>query len=156
MVAAGWRDYDSSFTRGTRSGWTDRRGPVSTTTPHQNPPEDVQRGRKSPLLGQLAVDRQPTHPVVVPSRTPSGVVRRPVVVLVLTAVTLGLYSLYWWYEVNREMADVGRAWGTPELGERPLMSLLAVFPGCLLIVRAFRTSGRLFLPPPFGLGRGSE
>jgi hypothetical protein len=47
------------------------------------------------------------------------------------------YSLYWWYQVNREMADLGTARNDPEgLGDNPTTSLLAIFPGGLIIVPA--------------------
>jgi hypothetical protein len=61
-------------------------------------------------------------------------IRHPVAVPALTVVTLGIYGLYWWYQVNREMVDLGRARGIEGLGEKPLYSLLAVFPGLLIIV----------------------
>ena len=61
-------------------------------------------------------------------------IRHPVAVPLLTLVTLGIYGLYWWYQINREMADLGRARGLEGLGEKPLYSLLAVFPGLLIIV----------------------
>ncbi len=46
-------------------------------------------------------------------------------VLLWSIVTLGIYGIYWWYTVNRELADVGRARGTTELGDNPLLSTLA-------------------------------
>ncbi len=61
-------------------------------------------------------------------------IRHPVVVPVLTIITLGIYGLYWWYQVNREMRDLGLARGVDGLGEKPLNSLLAWFPGALIIV----------------------
>ena len=35
-------------------------------------------------------------------------IRHPVGVAVLTLITLGIYGLYWWYQVNREMVDLGK------------------------------------------------
>ena len=67
-------------------------------------------------------------------------VRNPIVVVVLTIVTLGIYQLFWWYFVNREMADHGRAHGTTELGDNPTKSTLALFPGALLVVPAIWTT----------------
>jgi hypothetical protein len=61
-------------------------------------------------------------------------IRHPVAVPVLTVITLGIYGLYWWYQVNRELADLGRARGLEGLGDKPLYSLFAVFPGLLVIV----------------------
>jgi hypothetical protein len=65
--------------------------------------------------------------------------RSPVAVAILSIVTFGIYSLFWWYFVNREMADLGRAKGTNELGDSPVKSLLAIFPGALVIVPAIWT-----------------
>jgi hypothetical protein len=65
--------------------------------------------------------------------------RSPVAVAIVSIVTFGIYSLFWWYFVNREMADLGRAKGTNELGDSPVKSLLAIFPGALLIVPAIWT-----------------
>jgi hypothetical protein len=61
-------------------------------------------------------------------------IRHPVAVPVLTIITLGIYGLYWWYQINREMRDLGEARGVDGLGEKPLNSLLAFFPGALIIV----------------------
>jgi len=60
--------------------------------------------------------------------------RNPFVVAVLAIVTLNIYLVLWWYFANREMADYGRARGTAELGDSPMKSALAFFPGGLLIV----------------------
>src|ERR1044072_3697597 len=70
-------------------------------------------------------------------------VRHPVAVPVLTVVTLGIYGIYWWYQINREMVDRGKAKGTDGLGENATTSLLAVFPGFLVII-----------PPYFSLYNG--
>src|SRR5206468_4328443 len=50
--------------------------------------------------------------------------------------TLGIYCFVWYYNVNREMSDLGRARGTAELGDSPGTSLLAVTLGALIIVPA--------------------
>jgi hypothetical protein len=70
-------------------------------------------------------------------------VRHPVAVPVLTIITLGIYGIYWWYQINREMVDLGRARGAQGLGENATNSLLAVFPGALVII-----------PPYFSLYNG--
>jgi Domain of unknown function (DUF4234) len=64
--------------------------------------------------------------------------RSPVWVAVLGLVTLGIYSLFWWYFINREMADLGRAKGV-DLGDSPAKSVLAIIPGALIIVPAIMT-----------------
>ena len=71
-------------------------------------------------------------------------VRNPVAVAVLAVVTLGIYLVCWWYFVNRELADLGRARGTSELGDSPVKSTLALFPGALLIVPAIWTTVTTF------------
>ena len=36
-------------------------------------------------------------------------VRHPVAVPILSLITIGIYYVYWWYQVNREVMDLGRA-----------------------------------------------
>ena len=72
-------------------------------------------------------------------------IRHPVGVAVLTLITLGIYGLYWWYQVNREMVDLGRARNADGLGDNPTTSLLAFFPG-----------GFVILPPFFSLYNGTQ
>jgi uncharacterized protein DUF4234 len=61
-------------------------------------------------------------------------IRHPVAVVALSLVTIGIYYLYWWYQINREMRDLGLARNVDGLGEKPVYSLLAFFPGALIIV----------------------
>ena len=65
-------------------------------------------------------------------------VRSVVWVIVLAIVTLGIYVIFWWYFVNREMADYGQVRGR-RLGDSPVKSTLALFPGGLIIVPAIWT-----------------
>ena len=62
-------------------------------------------------------------------------VRNPWAVALLPFVTFGIYHLVWWYRINRELRDFGRARGR-DLGQNPTASVLALFPGGLLIVPA--------------------
>ena len=71
-------------------------------------------------------------------------IRGPVTVAILSIVTLGIYLLFWWYFVNREMADYGRTRGTNELGDSPTKSTLALFPGGLVVVPAIWTTVTTF------------
>jgi hypothetical protein len=57
-------------------------------------------------------------------------------VAILSVITLGIYVFFWWYFINREMADYGRAKGTTELGDSPGKSVLAITLGALIIVPA--------------------
>jgi hypothetical protein len=49
--------------------------------------------------------------------------------------------LVWWYRINRELRDYGRAKGY-DLGQNPTNSLLALFPGGLIIVPALMSYWR--------------
>jgi hypothetical protein len=60
-------------------------------------------------------------------------IRSPWAVALLPIVTLGIYHLVWWYRINRELRDYGRAKGY-DLGQNPTNSLLALFPGAFIIV----------------------
>jgi hypothetical protein len=71
-------------------------------------------------------------------------VRNPIVVAILSIITLGIYVIFWHYYVNREMADYGRARGTTELGDNPTKSLLALFPGAFIVVPAIWTTVTTF------------
>ncbi len=68
-------------------------------------------------------------------------VRSPWAAALLPIITLGIYHLVWWYRINREMRDYGKAKGY-DLGQNPTSSLLALFPGGLIIVPALITYWR--------------
>src|SRR5436190_9115427 len=62
-------------------------------------------------------------------------VRSPWAAALLPLITLGIYHLVWWYRINRELRDYGRAKGY-DLGQNPTSSLLALFPGAIIVVPA--------------------
>ena len=68
-------------------------------------------------------------------------IRSPWAAALLPFVTLGIYHLVWWYRINRELRDYGRATGY-DLGQNPTNSVLALFPGGLIIVPALITYWR--------------
>ncbi|HEY7257275.1 MAG TPA: DUF4234 domain-containing protein [Solirubrobacterales bacterium] len=68
-------------------------------------------------------------------------IRSPWAAALLPFVTLGIYHLVWWYRINREMRDYGQAKGY-DLGQNPTNSVLALFPGGLIIVPALITYWR--------------
>src|SRR5581483_7304178 len=70
-------------------------------------------------------------------------IRSPWAVALLPIITLGIYHLVWWYRINRELRDYGRAKGY-DLGQNPTNSLLALFPGAFIIVPALITYWRCF------------
>lgn len=55
----------------------------------------------------------------------------------LAPITLFIYSALWWYYINRELRDLGRAHNSQELGDSPGLSVLAVTLGALIIVPPF-------------------
>jgi Domain of unknown function (DUF4234) len=73
-------------------------------------------------------------------------VRNPLAVVGLSLITIGVYYFFWWYFINREMRDLGRARNT-DLGQNPGQSVLAITLGALIIVPAivtlWTTSGRI-------------
>jgi hypothetical protein len=71
-------------------------------------------------------------------------IRSSVGVAVLTGVTLLIYLFFWWYFVNRELADYGRTRGSAELGDSPGKSTLAITLGALIIVPAVWTTVTTF------------
>jgi Domain of unknown function (DUF4234) len=72
-------------------------------------------------------------------------VRHPLVAFGLVFLTLGIYYLVWYYKVNRELRDLGRATGEEErLGRSPFTSLLAITLGWLIIVPPFVSFYRTF------------
>jgi Domain of unknown function (DUF4234) len=63
-----------------------------------------------------------------------GKIRNPLGVIGLGFLTLGVYVIFWWYYVNKEMAEIGQARGTTECGDNPTNSVLALIPGGFVIV----------------------
>ena len=73
---------------------------------------------------------------------PRPKVQSTAVVVGLTIVTLGIYSLVWYYRVNREMRDLGRALGDSELADsRPGRSVWAMVAGSLFVIPTIVTMG---------------
>ena len=73
-------------------------------------------------------------------------IRNPLGVVALSIVTIGIYYVLWWYFINREMRDLGKA-RNRDLGQSPGQSVLAITLGALIIVPAlvtlWRTSARI-------------
>jgi hypothetical protein len=62
----------------------------------------------------------------------------------LPYVTFVIYLFFWWYYINREMADYGKAKGSNELGDSPGKSVLAITLGALIIVPAILSNINTF------------
>jgi Domain of unknown function (DUF4234) len=82
--------------------------------------------------------------VRIPGSEGTAKIRSLWAVALLPIITIAIYYFYWWYQINREMKDFGRAKGTDELGDSPGMSLLAVTLGALIIVPVLVSSYRGF------------
>ena len=61
----------------------------------------------------------------------------------LAVITLGIYLVCWWYFINRELADLGRAKGTRARGQ-PREVHARALPGRALIVPALWTTVTTF------------
>ncbi|HEX8052607.1 MAG TPA: DUF4234 domain-containing protein [Thermoleophilaceae bacterium] len=61
-------------------------------------------------------------------------VRNPVTSALLDLVTFGIYGIYWYFVTNRDLAALGRARGTKDLGDNPTNSLLALLPGAFVVI----------------------
>jgi hypothetical protein len=75
-------------------------------------------------------------------------VRDEGLVVLWTILTLGIYNVVWYYRINREMRDFGRAHGDEKLANsNPTLSVLAVTLGSLVIVPSivsyWKTTGRI-------------
>jgi hypothetical protein len=69
--------------------------------------------------------------------------RNPLVAFLLVFLTLGIYYLVWYYKINRELRDLGRATGQEQrLGTSPFTSLLAITVGWLVLVPPFVSTYR--------------
>jgi hypothetical protein len=87
-------------------------------------------------------------------------VRNPWAVFGLTLITLGIYQVFWYYRINREMADWGEATDT-DLGDSPGTSVLAITLGAIILIpflisvyhtgqrieRSQRAAGRVTISP---------
>ncbi len=79
----------------------------------------------------------PMAPIVPIAGAPAGTnakARSGWLVLLWSVLTFGIYGIYWWYSINRELADVGGARDTDELGTNPVLSALAYTFGGVLVV----------------------
>jgi hypothetical protein len=66
-----------------------------------------------------------------------GKIRNPLGVIGLSLITLGIYTIFWYYFVNKELAEIGRAHNTDECGTSPGTSVLAITLGIFIIVPPF-------------------
>jgi hypothetical protein len=77
------------------------------------------------------------EPVQIAGSDYTGKIRNPLGVVGLTFVTLGIYWFFWYYYLNKELAEMGKARNTDELGTSPGTSVLAVTLGAFILVPPF-------------------
>jgi hypothetical protein len=66
-----------------------------------------------------------------------GKIRNPLGVIGLSLITLGIYAIFWYYYTQKELAEMGQARNTEELGTSPGNSVLAITLGAFIIVPPF-------------------
>jgi drug/metabolite transporter (DMT)-like permease len=78
----------------------------------------------------------PKKSVVLNEHGARAKIRNPWLVALFSFITLGIYYLFWYYFVNREMADYGEA-NQVDIGHSPGMSVVAITIGAFIIVPPF-------------------
>jgi len=127
---------------------------MSTQEPEATPsemPEPVHSATPDPPLPAMPDENrlmmpestQSPGPVVTPKKKvvlnqhgATAKIRNPWLVALFIVITLGIYHLFWYYFVNREMADYGEANNT-DIGHSPGMSVVAITLGAFIIVPPF-------------------
>jgi hypothetical protein len=66
-----------------------------------------------------------------------GKIRNPLGVIGLSIITLGIYTIFWYYFINKELAEIGRTHNSEECGTSPGTSVLAITLGVFIIVPPF-------------------
>lgn len=124
---------------------TEESEPTPSTTPEPIPsaaskaplPDD-----ESPSMMPEATQSASTAPpipkknVVLSEHGATAKIRNPWLVALFSVITLGIYYLFWYYFVNREMADYGEA-NKVDIGHSPGMSVVAITIGGFIIVPPF-------------------
>src|SRR5947209_19024239 len=77
------------------------------------------------------------EPIQIQGSDTQAKVRNPLGVIGLTLITFGIYGIFWYYYVNKEMAKFGAARNTDQLGDSPGTSVLAVTLDAFFIVQPF-------------------
>ena len=77
------------------------------------------------------------EPIQIQGSDTQAKVRNPLGVIGLSLITFGIYGIFWYYYVNKEMAKFGAARNTDQLGDSPGTSVLAVTLGAFILVPPF-------------------
>jgi hypothetical protein len=79
-----------------------------------------------------------TAPVLRGSARPVGTVRSPVGGWLLALVTLGIYALFWYYNLNRELRDYDSS-----IRVDPALAVLSLFVPIVGLISIYNTGGRI-------------
>jgi hypothetical protein len=74
--------------------------------------------------------------VQIPGAGSTAKIRSVFAPALLPFITFAIYLIFWWYYINREMRDFGKAKGSNDLGDSPGKSVLAITLGALIVVPA--------------------
>jgi len=102
--------------------------PPLPLTPDETPsmmPETTQPATVAPPI--------PKTKVVLNEHGDTAKIRNPWLTALFTLISLGIYYLFWYYFVNREMAEYGEA-NKVDIGHSPGMSVAAVTIGWVIII----------------------
>lgn len=80
------------------------------------------------------------EPVQIQGSDYVGKQRNPLGVIGLGIITLGIYLIFWYFYVNKEMAEIGRTRQTDLAGTNPALSVVAVTLGSFVLVPAIISS----------------
>jgi Domain of unknown function (DUF4234) len=113
---------------------------VTPTTASEPPlpamPDETSSTVLEPAQSTSAAPQVPKKKVVLNQHGATAKIRNPWLVALDTVITIGIYYLFWYYFVNREMADYGEA-NNVDIGHSPGMSVVAITIGSFIIVPPF-------------------
>jgi hypothetical protein len=124
------------------TGRTDDPEEATVSIPDSSPARDYLREAALPV----PAPQQYRQPVPMGGVAPNGLVKRrgPIAVwLGLPLITLGVYTLVWYYKIHREMADVRRRPDAPVAGPMLVLLFLGWMFGIPVLISFFRTGNRI-------------
>jgi hypothetical protein len=107
--------------------------PLASQPPLPVTPDETPSMMPEPTLPATAAPPIPKKKVVLNEHGATAKIRNPWLVALFSLITIGIYYLFWYYFVNREMADYGEA-NKIDIGHSPGMSVVAITIGSFIIV----------------------
>ena len=99
-------------------------------------PDETPSMMPEPTHSATAAVPIPKKKVVINEHGATARIRNPWLVALFILITIGIYHLFWYYFVNREMAEYGEA-NKVDIGHSPGMSVVAVTLGWFILVPPF-------------------